>query len=229
MGHISGITFNWWNVMEFSLGFFGGLGMTYGVTSSSWPESATPSRSANNLALVMLVLAIPATNLIQAFDTEKFTEMAINLGITNPDSFVRIQLTIGWAWLILGSGVTLYFWFRSKSLEFIYTFAPAFFFGYTALYIIESHVRKGFFFGATDSLIPQYLYWVDLIVLGILLYFMNKKPVKTSLPLLKTAHWSSAYKLAVSVVLIMGLLSLVSISLHDGIPGAQERFSGILP
>jgi len=230
MGHLSGIAFNWWNVMEFSLGFFGGLGMVYAVASSKWPEAAHASHAANGLALVVLVCAIPATNLIQAFDTERFVEMATSLQITDTGAFVQTQNLIGWGWLILASGLLLVFWFRKQDDSFIYTYAPALFFGYSALYIMESHVRKGIFFGATDSLIPQYLYWANLLVLGILLFVMNRTPsTPPQLPLLRSPSWSRGYWIAAGVMLLMGILALVSISLHDGIQGSQARFSALLP
>ena len=230
LGHLSGIAFNWWNVMEFSLGFFGGLGMVYAVMSSEWPETAHASRSANGLALVVLVCAIPATNLIQAFDTQKFIEMAEGLQLVNPSAFVLTQNLVGWSWLLLVSGLMLIFWFRKQDSAFIYTYAPALFFGYSALYILESHVRKGFFFGVQDSVIPQYLYWVGLLVLGILLYFMNRTPGRIDqLPLLQSPSWRQSYWLAGAVILLMGILGMISISLHQGIPGAQERFSALLP
>ena len=230
LGHVSGIAFNWWNVMEYSLGFFGGLGMVYGIVSSEWPETAHASRSANGLALVVLVCVIPATNLIQAFDTQKFLEMAQSLELASPDAFVRTQYVMGWSWLVLASGLMVVFWFRQNTDAFIYTYAPALFFGYTALYIMESHVRKGFFFGAPDSVIPQYLYWGNLLVLGLLLYVINKTPSRTPhLPLLRTPTWSTVYLLAGGIVVLMGVLGLISIVLHNGIPGAQERFSGLLP
>src|SRR5690606_29488854 len=34
------VPFNMWNVMEYSIGFFGGLGMAYGVFSSQWPKES---------------------------------------------------------------------------------------------------------------------------------------------------------------------------------------------
>ena len=37
------IQFNMWNVMEYSIGFCGGIGMAYGVFSSAWPEETAGS------------------------------------------------------------------------------------------------------------------------------------------------------------------------------------------
>jgi hypothetical protein len=43
MGNVSGIGFNFWNVMEYSIGFFGGAGMAYATLTSSWPTGAAAS------------------------------------------------------------------------------------------------------------------------------------------------------------------------------------------
>ncbi|HPI74618.1 MAG TPA: hypothetical protein PLZ01_14495, partial [bacterium] len=40
LGAVSGLPFNWWNVMEFTLGACGGLGLAYGAYTQEWPESA---------------------------------------------------------------------------------------------------------------------------------------------------------------------------------------------
>ena len=76
MGAISGISYNWWNVMEFTLGFCGGLGMAYAVITRDWPETVKPSKVANWLAVLFVVLAIPLTNLIEAFHIKRM----LNLG-----------------------------------------------------------------------------------------------------------------------------------------------------
>ncbi|HYH56438.1 MAG TPA: hypothetical protein VD772_07490, partial [Anseongella sp.] len=45
LGTVSGISFNWWNAMEYSLGFFGGLGMAYGIAREKWPAGTAGSRA----------------------------------------------------------------------------------------------------------------------------------------------------------------------------------------
>lgn len=224
-GLVSGIAFNWWNVMEYSLGFFGGLGMTYAIATSPWPEPASPSSPVNRLALFALVFAIPATNLIMAFDAANFVEMGARLGQADPAAFAVLQTSLGWGGLLLVSSLALFFWFAGKDPHQIFTYAPAVFFGYAALYIFESHVRKGFFFGASDSQLVQYLYWVNLAVLGILLVVINLRTPSVSFPLRPTPPWRRWYLLAIGLVAVMAALALLSISQHDGLPGAHERFA----
>ena len=225
LGHASGMSFSWWNMMEFSLGFFGGLGMTYGVLSSSWSdEQASPSKATNLLALVTLVLLIPATNLIKAFDADKFAEMATNLGLSDPELFSRNQHLIGWGILLLFATLALIFWVRLKERGEIFTYAPALFFSLTALYILESHIRKGFFAGAPDSRLVQYLYWVDLALLVIVFFIINRKRPDLTFPHVQTPQWKHWYVLVIGVLVLLGLFALISTQVHDGIPGAQRRF-----
>ena len=49
-----------WNVMEYSIGFFGGSGMAYGVFSSKWPIDVTKVKNwTNRAALFIFVVFIP--------------------------------------------------------------------------------------------------------------------------------------------------------------------------
>lgn len=51
------INFNMWNVMEYSIGFFGGPTMAYSVFTLEWPETIKKSRNCEKqTALLFLVL-----------------------------------------------------------------------------------------------------------------------------------------------------------------------------
>jgi hypothetical protein len=95
-GNVTGLTLNWWNLMEFTLGFCGGLGMAYGVFTREWPKSVSPSKPANWLALVFMAFAVPATNILQAFEIQEFLEMAVRLDLSNPQGFAWMLLLLGW-------------------------------------------------------------------------------------------------------------------------------------
>src|SRR5687768_13929405 len=49
LGSGSSLPFNFWNIMEYSIGFFGGLGMAYGTLTSSWPVSNDQPTKRSNL------------------------------------------------------------------------------------------------------------------------------------------------------------------------------------
>ena len=210
-GSVSGIAFNWWNVMEFSLGFFGGLGMAFAVFTTSWPESIAPSRSANLLALFVLLLAIPATNLVQAFDASKFQEMAEGLGLSNPAAFSRDQHLLGWGILTLFAGTGWMAWRRGQ-------ITPLFFL-FTAFYILESYIQKGVFAGAGQ--LAHYLYAVDfLLLLALWQYAKNLSPISAP----DSFDWREWRWLLAGMIAVLAVLAYVAINLHDGLPGAHERF-----
>ena len=69
------IQFNMWNVMEYSIGFFGGIGMAYGVFSSNWPvESRIPERWESRLSMLAVFVIIPFIILIDALDYNTLME-----------------------------------------------------------------------------------------------------------------------------------------------------------
>jgi hypothetical protein len=60
LGNVLEINFNMWNVMEYSIGFFGGISMAYGVFTSEWPEdSLTPARWENKTSFLLVFILIP--------------------------------------------------------------------------------------------------------------------------------------------------------------------------
>ena len=212
-GNTTGLAFNWWNVMEFSLGFFGGLGMAYGVFSCTWEEQCyAPSPKAITVALIAILVAIPVTNLVQVFETDKFIELAEQLGRNDIDSFVHTQQLLGWGSAFLFISLCMFAWKR-KSYHTL-------FFLFTILYVVESHFRKGLFYDRGALQIEQYLYWLDIVLLvGIWSVFSKKGEIakSPSIPL-------SSTQLLLVFVFVIGILSLVAIQLHDGLPGAHERF-----
>src|SRR5690606_20626845 len=70
-----GIKFNFWNVMEYSIGFFGGIGMAYGTFTSEWPVTETKTTRNQLLApLLILSLIIPLIVWDQSFKTERIAK-----------------------------------------------------------------------------------------------------------------------------------------------------------
>ena len=90
---VIGTGINGWNIMEFLLGFGGGVGMAYAVLSRDWPETITPSRGAHWGALLFLAAGIPVVNRAAAFSMDKFTGAAESLGMVDPAGFAARQLT----------------------------------------------------------------------------------------------------------------------------------------
>lgn len=225
LGRVSGIGFNWWNVMEFSLGFFGGLGLAYGVFTRDWPETFDRGRVANGLGLLTVLLAIPATNLIKQFGVEDFRELALQRGVANPDAFAALHISTGWALLLVVLGLGWAGWsaWRASDDRLLGRYAPAVLFGLTVWYILASHLKKGVLAGVANQP-EQLLYWVVLVVIAGLWWRQRTRTV--TLPLASAPpetgrRWAAVL---VGMVVLLALLAMIAIQLHDGLPGAQERF-----
>lgn len=97
IGIASEISFNWWNAMEYSIGFFGGLGMAYGVFSRSWPAMKPFSKSAHYWSSAFLFIFVPLVTISNTFAADDILEVAEELAVTNPQQFFLIQ----WVLLIV--------------------------------------------------------------------------------------------------------------------------------
>ena len=81
LGTVSEIHFNFWNVMEYSLGFFGGIGLAYGTLTAEWePEEQESSVGKKQwFHLLMLVLIIPYIMWQQNFEWERIQSTYVKL------------------------------------------------------------------------------------------------------------------------------------------------------
>lgn len=60
VGIVAEIPFNMWNVMEYSIGFFGGIALAYSVFTSEWPGGGhRVGPWENRVSFVLLFLLIP--------------------------------------------------------------------------------------------------------------------------------------------------------------------------
>ena len=226
MGTISGISYNWWNVMEFTLGFCGGLGLVYAVVTRDWPESVKPSKTANWLAVLFVILAIPLTNLIDAFHHERMLNLAKSLGELNPEAFASNQPLAGLVLLVVFFFIAIMVWLRAQNgkMDYIRILTPLALFVYAGYYLVYGFLVKGFFYrslsiGDSDAL------YLPVLLLALAIWFINRKK-EIKLPLPGVREESAKYwVLLVSVlILVLIIITFVSINSHAGIPGFQERF-----
>ncbi|HUV13833.1 MAG TPA: hypothetical protein VMY18_09310 [Acidobacteriota bacterium] len=225
VGTVSGFDFNWWNVMEFSLGSFGGLGMAYGVLTREWSQSVAPSRTANWMAFFFLLLGLPLINVFQAMKVEKFLQAAERLGIENGSAFANLQINITYLVTALFFAVALLVHTRysSRPDKLNASYSPIIFFLYVLFYLAFSHIIESVFVRGQAFQLNQVLYWLVLIVL-FLLWFSNRR--EKSHPFVVTSpesgvRWVFLIGLALS---ILAMCTLISITIHKGLPGYHERF-----
>ena len=226
MGTISGISYNWWNVMEFTLGFCGGLGLAYAVVTREWPETVKPSKIANWFAVFFLVLAIPLTNLIDAFHTQRMVNLGESLKMANPEIFAYNQTILGAGVLIVFLILSIIIWRQAEKgkLDLINLLIPLSLFAYSIYYMVYGFIVKGFFYhslsiGHSDTL------YTPVLLTAFILWFINRKK-DISLPLADVGVESAKKRILITfgMILVIIIITLISISTHPGIAGFHERF-----
>ena len=221
MGNVSGIHFNFWNVMEYSIGFFGGAGMAYGTFTSDWPISE-PVISRNKLLapLAILVLIIPFIVWDQTFETKRITDMLT--GISPTMDAVPVTKNVQWIALLsvlISAGFWFYyFYFKQKTqfIELTYNNILIFLFGHLGLYTFFSILITAAFLSIYR--LEQYLYIANIIVI----YFLIGKfqPTFTNRGL-NVSRW---FVNLLFLLVIVALYTAVAISSHGELKGAQVRF-----
>lgn len=221
LGSSSGIDFNWWNVMEYSLGFFGGLGMAYSIFSEDWPQGIAPDAMSNRLGWIFLILLLPMTNIIEAFGYEKLLGRAETLGLDDPQAFVQLEYILSWGSLIVFAAFLS--WYYGKKIAGKANWNPQdgvlLFALYLAWYIFLSNVMGPVWLNGGG--IKEYLYWINLLVVVWGIHFSLGK---SGLCPRYTSSRNLYLRLGTSAILIIFVLSLILINTHSELPGAQIRF-----
>ena len=226
LGSTSGMHYNWWNVMEFTLGFSGGMGMAYAVITRKWPQSVKPSKTANWLALILVVTLIPLINYIDGFEIEYFTKLAERFSFGNPPQFAHLQMWFGFIVLALMSILFITGWYRFQDREddLVRAVVPYGLFLYTFYYVIFGHLKngliyKGFPLGSSET--P----YIPIIIVSILIWFFTRKS-DTEFPnqVVKPENWKRWLIILGIFIIILIVLTLISINSHGPLGGAHERF-----
>jgi hypothetical protein len=221
MGNVSGIHFNFWNVMEYAIGFFGGIGMAYGTFTSQWAAPDThPGKQKAILPLILVTLVIPFIVWDQSFETERVAGIIRN--IDPLADITAITTNIQWiallSILVTASYWLYYFYFKQKEN----TFEPAhadihhYFLSYTGLYAFLSILITGAFISLYR--IEQYLYVVNIIIISI---WVGRLHPSFSDRGLRVGTWMTNF---LFVMAILVLLTAVAFGSHGDLKGAQTRF-----
>ena len=222
LGSSSGIAFNWWNVMEYSLGFFGGVGMAYAIFSQHWLESRLSDKTANQLGWFFLIFLLPLTNLIQQFNTEKFISLAKRLDIVGEASL--IPWTLGLAWggsLLIGILLSMFFWKKVVGAsEWKLNNTWWLLMAYLGWYIYLSGFLTGAHWG--HGSLRDILYWLNALFILLLGRTVLSTSSSFNLPTLGS---NRTVQISIASVLLLLILSWVLIQTHGELPGSRIRFS----
>lgn len=220
MGNSSGIKFNFWNVMEYSIGFFGGIGTAYGTFTAKWETGEADSAKSTLIAPILLLsLITPLVVWDQSFGADRLVEifksadpLADSAAVTKSVQWISFLLatTFGAYWL--------YYYLKPANpfSELSTTNLHRYFLTYFALYISFSIVITGAFMSVYR--IEQYLYIVNFVVIA----FLIKKPVPAfSDRGLNISRWAVNLFF---VLAFLAILTALAISSHEELKGAQLRF-----
>ncbi len=218
MGHVSEIEFNFWNVMEYSLGFFGGVGMVYGTFTAQWRVGEARASSRRSwFGIAMLALFIPLVVWEQSFGTErilKILDPLTDLDAVSVTRFTQLAAILA----ILGGGIYWLnsFCFTKSTIQPGYPQLRSFFLAHFGLYILCSYLITGALLSTYR--IEQYLYLVNLVLIGV---FINKTQVALFPKRAYNWRWGV---MVVGVLVTIALLALVAVSSHGELKGMQVRF-----
>jgi len=213
IGNVMEIQFNMWNVMEYSIGFFGGSAMAYGVYSSKWPVDETlPKKWVNRAALFIIVILIPLIIYRESLAYEYFMK---RLGeILNLDSVATLSTTFVAIVLVLMSSIL--FW-KLKDGKYKKKDVSLFFFVFLAVYILISYMVTGLFAGKME--LNHHLYILNIIVI----FMLVRKERPAMFELVSDKVNSKKWLTYLIVVLIfIALLAVIAINSHGDIGGANR-------
>ncbi len=226
IGSVSGIAYNWWNVMEFTLGFCGGLGMTYAIATSRWQQHVTPSKSGNRLAILVVFFAIPFINFISQFEDEKLSRLAESLTITNINQFIFFQDLMGWIIMALFTLGAILIWkgIENQDVSKSKLMVPFLLYANSLYYIIFGYIIKGIFY-KTPSLKYSDTLYVPILLLAFALWFFNRnKEMKAVEGDLKQESWKHWALLISGLLVVIVIITLISINIQQSLGGSHIRF-----
>jgi len=214
LGNILAINFNMWNVMEYSIGFFGGGSMAYGIFSSKWPtESLEPEKWENKTAFLSLFIFIPFLVFMNSPLPDSFFK-SVDLvqtpnAIPRPGSIISMLIlimAIVAGWLIISKKNNA---FDRKSALLLFCVV-------LLTYILISYIVTGAFIGQFH--LNHHLYVLNFIVV-LILAGMHINPFFEH-PV-NDKRW---VRQTLVVLVIILFLAYLLINIHGEMEGAHERF-----
>lgn len=215
VGNVMEIQFNMWNVMEYSIGFFGGIGMAYGVYSSKWAvDDEKPRKWANRVALFLVIIFMP---LIVYRESLTFGHFFRRLGDINNLEFVATLSTSVVA-IVLVLMFLFLFW-KLKDGNYFKKDISLFFFIYLAVYIFVSYAITGLFAG--NMAVNHHLYVLNIVLIFVLV--RKDKPAmfeNTSAEI----HAKKWFTFLIALIICIAILSFIAINTHGELSGSHNRF-----
>jgi hypothetical protein len=223
LGQVSGIRFNFWNVMEYSLGFWGGVGLAYGVLTSAWEGPAEgpvkPHRQSFHLA--MLVFIVPFVMWQQNFDVARILETYGRL--VGEEGAASLLPFVRWLSIAVTLAAGAFWWHRHRSTPG--NPDPAgmrrFLFAHWALYMLLSWVITGAI--VSPYRIEQYLYLANF---ALVMWAVGRVGVESPRLGLEPRRYLA---LLAGIAGAIVLMAAIGSSTHDGFKNSKKRFETTPP
>jgi len=215
-GNVLEMSFNMWNVMEYSIGFFGGAGMAYGVFSSKWPvdDEGKPKIWVNTIALLVLLVFIP---LMIYKESLAYGHLLKRLGeIPNLEQIAYASSLVS-AIVLLLMAISV-FW-KLKNGNYGRKEATFFLFLYFGIYALLSYLATGLIAGTME--LNHHLYLLNILVVYIMARNEKTEFHNVGSNALPTKKWAMVLW---AILVFIALLSLVAINIHGELPGSHNRF-----
>ncbi|MEM9144259.1 MAG: hypothetical protein AAGA86_14815 [Bacteroidota bacterium] len=216
VGNVMEIPFNMWNVMEYSIGFFGGLGMAYGVFSSAWPmeREERPKTWANTCALFVFLIFVPVMVYRESL---AYGHMVRRLGEMANLEQIALMSTIFAAVALLLMAAFGFYVFRGNSYS--RKNVLLFFFVYLGGYALMSYLVSGLLAGRMG--LNHHLYVLNILLVFVLFRKMVQEWPGGESNRLTVKKW---FVYLVLILVFLAVLALIAINTHGEIPGSNNRF-----
>ena len=217
VGTLLEINFNMWNVMEYSIGFFGGLSLAYSVFTTAWPQNIeNPKPWENRVSYIIALIFIPVIVYQQSLSVEVLTERLGNSGIDGKTALLSSIISGLLICLII-----LYYVVKFEKSKFTFTKNTVFtvFASFISVYVAVSFIVTGVFAGMVHF--NHILYVVNIgIILSLLRLIQNPFSKEANSDLMRR-H----LQVLAIVLIVIVLLAFVLVNIHGEISGSHNRFS----
>ena len=216
IGNLLEINFNMWNVMEYSIGFFGGSALAYSIFTSPWPQNIeNPKPWENRVSYIIALIFIPLIVFQQSMTIPALTERLDNSGIDEKTAIFSSIVAVLLIFLVFILYVVKFektkFSFTKRTVLFIYL-------SFISVYVAISFIVSGVFAGSVPF--NHVLFVVNIGIVLILLRLVSNPFSKELNSGLKRKH---LLVLAITLIVIV-LLALILVNIHGELGGSQTRF-----
>ncbi len=217
LGNVLEINFNMWNVMEYNIGFWGGVSLAYGVFTSKWPEaSSAPESWENKVAAALVIIFVP----FLVFQNSAFYDILFKIP-ENAETLSRVTFSGSITALVVLILLFLFSWYLQRKSGVGYGRADVFklFLIYFGFYILFSFSITGAFSGTFMS--NHLLYVMNFAVILFLVVKYTPRSFEFQSIDIQKISGVLYFVVIVSVILF---LAFIAIHLHGELSGAHNRF-----